>query len=162
MFENFQKEIPRARINITLDVEINGAKKKKELPLKLLVINDFTSVSHTIPVAQRERININKNNFDDVMAELLPELNLVIPNTIKQNDTELSVNLKFNKLNDFHPDHIVSRVPELKQLLAMRNLLKDLKANILDNSVFKCELEKILKEKTKVALLRDELSQIAI
>lgn len=162
MYENFQREIPRARINITLDIEINGAKKKKELPLKLLVINNFAPVYNTVPVAQRERININKNNFDEVMTELIPQLNLMVPNTINQNETELNVNLKFNKLNDFHPDQIVTRVPELNQLLAMRNLLKDLKANILDNMVFKMELEKILKEKTKLAILRDELNQIAM
>ncbi len=158
MLENFQKEVPRARINITLDVEINGAKKKKELPLKILVINTFDPRHNPVPIALRERININKSNLDEVMAELSPELSFRVPNTIKQNNDELSVNLRFNKFNDFHPDQIVSQVPELNQLIAMRNLLKDLKANILDNNLFKAELEKILKEKSKLAILRSELN----
>ena len=66
MAKSFQKEIPKARVNITLDLETGGAKKKKELPLKVLALGDFSRGKTTGPVAERERIDINKNNFDNV------------------------------------------------------------------------------------------------
>lgn len=162
MIDNFQKEIPRARINITLDVEIGGAKKKKELPLKILTINDFTGGKTTVPIAQRERININKTNFDDVLADLSPELVITIPNTINQNNAELRARLVFKKYRDFHPEQIVTQIPELNNLLAMRNLLKDLKANILDNTQFRQELEKIVKEQVRFESFREELKRVAV
>ncbi len=162
MIDNFLKEIPRARINITLDVEIGGAKKKKELPLKLLIMNDFTAGKTTIPAAYRERININKINFDNILTGLSPELNLAIPHTINQTHAELKVRLVFKKYTDFHPDQLVTQIPELNKLLAMRNLLKDLKAIILDNSHLRQALEKIVKEPAKLEVFREELKRIAM
>jgi type VI secretion system protein ImpB len=155
MAESFQKEIPPARINITLDVETNGARKKKELPLKLLVAGDFSNGKSKGTVAERERININKNNFNQVISDLAPELTCNVSNKIKNDDSEMQVKLKIDSLQKFHPDHVAQQIPELRNLLAMRNLLKDLKANVLDNHEFRRALEKIIKNK-------DELKQFQV
>ena len=40
---SFQSEIPKARINLKLDLHTGGASKKTELPLKLLVAGDFSN-----------------------------------------------------------------------------------------------------------------------
>ncbi len=160
MAKSFQKEIPKARVNITLDLETGGAKKKKELPLKVLALGDFSRGKTTGPVAERERIDINKNNFDNVLKELSPELKLTVPNAIKNDGTEIKANLKFNSYKDFHPENIAEQIPELKNLLAMRNLLKDLKSNVLDNTAFRKELEKILKQEHGVQGLLQELKLI--
>ena len=129
MADSFQKEIPKARVNITLDVETNGASKKKELPLKLLVAGDFSNGKTTCPIAERERININQNNFNQVISDLAPELNFTVKNKIKNDGSEMRVKLQVDSLNKFHPEQIVKAIPELQNLLAMRNLLKDLKYN---------------------------------
>jgi len=160
MSDSFQTEIPKARVNITLDIETNGARQKKELPLKLLLIGDFSKSNSIIPIRNRERININKNNFDQVMAELKPNLNFSIPNIIHYDhngDSAINISLSFNKFHDFQPDHIVTQVPILNKLLAMRNLLKDLKANLLDNTHFRHALENLAQDKTSLKILRDQL-----
>ena len=46
-------------------------------------------------------------------------------------------------------------------LLAMRNLLRDLKSNLLDDSAFRRELETILRDENLSAELRDRLEKIA-
>lgn len=74
----------------------------------------------------------------------------------------MKIHLCFQRHRDFHPAHIVSQVPDLNHLLAMRNLLKELKANILDNTNFRQELETIIREKSTLFCLRDELKQIAL
>lgn len=161
MADSYQKEIPKARVNITLDLETGGARKKKELPLKLLVMGDFSHGKTIGPVAERERIDINKNNFDKVFEKLSPELNLVVNNAIKNDGSELRVNLKFTKEKDLHPEEIVMQVPELRKLLAMRNLLKDLKSNIIDNKTLRAELEKLAKDQETLKNLKQDVEASA-
>jgi type VI secretion system protein ImpB len=135
-------------------LETGGARKKKELPLKILALGNFSHNQSNVPVAEREKFNINKNNFDQVLHEVGPKLNLKIPNTIKQESAEFDVALQFNSLKDFHPEQLVKHVPALRKLIAMRNLLKDLRSNVLNNRVFRKELEKIVHDSQKTAELK--------
>ncbi len=76
---SFQNEIPKARINIKLDLHTGGAQKKMELPLKLLVMGDYSNGQEQRPLSEREKLNINKNNFNSVLAEFQPSLTLAVP-----------------------------------------------------------------------------------
>src|SRR3989338_7588518 len=117
MAESFQNEIPKARINIALDVEIEGARKKKELPLKLLILGDFSKGKTKGVIAQRERVNVNKNNFEKILKEFNPELEYVVPNKITNNGTDLRIYLNLDSMKSFHPESIVNQIPELQKLL---------------------------------------------
>ncbi|MHA3391386.1 type VI secretion system contractile sheath small subunit, partial [Yersinia pseudotuberculosis] len=75
---SFQNEIPKARINIKLDLHTGGAQKKMELPLKLLVMGDYSNGQEQRPLSEREKLNINKNNFNSVLAEFQPSLKLAV------------------------------------------------------------------------------------
>ncbi|MBP0070626.1 type VI secretion system contractile sheath small subunit, partial [Yersinia pseudotuberculosis] len=79
---SFQNEIPKARINIKLDLHTGGAQKKVELPLKLLVMGDYSNGQEQRPLSEREKLNINKNNFNSVLAEFQPSLKLAVPDTL--------------------------------------------------------------------------------
>ncbi|MBP0072684.1 type VI secretion system contractile sheath small subunit, partial [Yersinia pseudotuberculosis] len=79
---SFQNEIPKARINIKLDLHTGGAQKKMELPLKLLVMGDYSNGQEQRPLSEREKLNINKNNFNSVLAEFQPSLKLAVPDTL--------------------------------------------------------------------------------
>ena len=160
MSGSFQNEIPKARVNITLDVETYGAKKKLELPLKLLVIGDYSNGKASGLVKEREKISINKENFEGVLAEMSPTLNISVPNKITNNDSDINVDLTFKSSKDFHPEKVASQIPELQSLMAMRNLLKDLKSNLLDNTRFRKELEKIVKNQPQLAHLKEQLEKL--
>jgi type VI secretion system protein ImpB len=162
MAESFQNEIPKARINITLDLETAGARKKKELPLKLLMLGDFTHGKTTGPIDQRERINIDKVNFEKVLRDLAPEINCVVPNRIHNDGSDLRVNLKVASMEDFRPESIARQLPELRNFVAMRNLLKDFRSNLVDNKRFRLELERILKNQTERDGLWRELRHIPV
>lgn len=155
-----QTEIPKARVNITLDVETNGSLRKKELPCKILVIGDYSEGQSTKPVALRKPLSLSRSNFDQIVEQLSPALEFSVSNLLQPKTGDLSLKLHFTKLKDFQPDVFVNQVPELKKLLSMRNLLKDLKANLIDNHVFRKELEKIFTEKEQIELLTKELKII--
>ena len=161
MADSFQNEIPKARVNITLDVETGGARKKLELPLKMLALGDFSGGKTKGRVADRERININKENVEQVLKDFSPETKFTVNNVIKNDGSEIGVNLKFDNFKAFNPEQVAKQVPELDTLLAMRNLLKDLKSNLLDNGQFRRELERIVKNQPELEGLKAELDKLA-
>ncbi len=161
MSNSYQSEIPKARVNIQLSLHTGGAQKKTELPLKLMVVGDYSNGAEQRPVSERETVSINKNNFDSVLSEFSPSVNLSVKNTLAGDGSEESVSLSFNDMKDFEPEQVAAQIPQLKAMLAMRNLLRDLKANLLDNATFRKELEKILLDPALSAELRGELSALA-
>lgn len=161
MSKSFQNEVPPARINIKLDLHTGGAQKKVELPLKLLVTGDFNKQQDNTPLVERQKVDINKNNFDSVLSEFNPKAKITVKNTLAQDGSEMNVNLNFKSMADFHPEQVARSIPELRALLAMRNLLRDLKSNVLDNALFRKELEKILRDESLSQALRAELEKIA-
>lgn len=161
MSNSFQNEIPKARVNIKLDVHTGGAQKKMELPLKLVVMGDYSNGKEDRPLSERKKVNINKNNFNSVLADFSPSLNLTVENTLAGDGSEDSVKLNFNEMKDFEPEQVARQIPHLRAMLAMRNLLRDLKSNLLDNVTFRKELEAILKDPTLSDELRSELNALA-
>ncbi|KKM52856.1 type VI secretion system contractile sheath small subunit [Yersinia pestis] len=135
---SFQNEIPKARINIKLDLHTGGAQKKVELPLKLLVMGDYSNGQEQRPLSEREKLNINKNNFNSVLAEFQPSLKLAVPDTLAGDNTDTAVSLTFNDMKDFEPENVA-----------------------LDNATFRRELENILKDDALSDELRAELAALA-
>jgi len=160
MAESFQNEVPKARVNIKLDLHTGGAQKKVELPLKLLVMGDYSNGQDTRALSDRTKVAINKNNFDAVLADYNPTAKLAVENTLSTDEAELPVTLDFKSMDDFKPDVVASKVPQLRALMAARNLLRDLKSNLLDNAMFRRELEKILKDPALSEKLRADLQKI--
>lgn len=160
MSASFQNELPKARINLKLDLHTGGAQKSMELPLKLLVMGDFSNGYEARPVAERGKISITKNNFDAVLAEINPRAKIAVENRLTGDGSELMVDLSFADMSDFQPEVIARKVPQLRALMAARSLLKDLKSNLLDNLAFRREFERILKDPALSGRLRKELQSI--
>ncbi len=158
---SFQNEIPPARVNIQLSVDKGNAQKKTELPLKLLVVGDFTQRKDDTRVADREKININKGNFDQVMESLNLRVKTNVENKLKNDGTDMAVDLQIRNMKSFDPAEVVKQVPELSKLMAARNLIKDLGSNLLDNREFRKRLEAILADKSAMDSILAELDKTA-
>lgn len=161
MSNSYQNEIPKARINLRLDLHTGGAQKKTELPLKLLVTGDFSNGREKRVVSERKKISVNKNNFDSVLSEFLPEVHYAVPDAVAADGSEQQVSLTFRSMKDFEPEQVARQIPQLNVMLAMRNLLRDLKSNLLDNATFRKEFETILRDPALSRELRSELSALA-
>lgn len=161
MSDSFQNEVPKARVNLKLDLHTGSAQKKTELPLKLLALGDFSNGREDRPLSERGKVNVNKNNFNSVLAKFSPSVDFTVANTLAADGGDENIHLAFREMKDFEPEQVARQIPQLKAMLAMRNLLRDLKANLLDNQSFRKELEKILLDPTLSAELRGELSALA-
>ena len=136
--------VRKARVHITYDVETNGAMEVRELPFVVGVVGDFsgTPTKKLDPLSKRKFIQIDRDNFDEVMARMTPGVNLRVENTLADDGSEMAVQLKFNSMQDFEPAQIVDQVEPLRKLLETRNKLRDLKTK-MDVSP---ELEKLLED----------------
>lgn len=137
-----------ARVNITLNSVSDTAQEKKELPMRLLVLADFTRRAQTLPLAKRERLAVTLANYQQVLSYLNPKLTLSVATGIESQQTALSVNVSIQSMQDFHPSSLIEQVPVLQRLNAMRMLLKELRANLIDNVTFRKKLQALLADKS--------------
>lgn len=138
---------PKERVNIVYKPETGGAKEEVELPLKLLVVGDFTQKTDDRMVEDRAPIDIDKDNFNAVLKAQDLELNLSVPNRLTgEPDAQMSVNLKFEKLKDFDPDEILKQVPELQKLMELREALKALKSPLSNVPDFRKKVQDLVKD----------------
>lgn len=106
MTDSFQNEVPKARVNLKLDVHTGGGSKKTELPLKLLVAGDFSNGQESSPLSERGKVNVNKNNFDAVLSEFSPKIKLDIRNSLNSDGSEENIALTFQSMKDFTPEQV--------------------------------------------------------
>lgn len=136
---------PKERVNITYKAATGDAQEQKELPLKMLVLGDFTGRKDDRPVEERKPINIDKDNFDQVMGEQKLSATIAVPNTLtEEKGAEMSLTLKFDSLADFSPDGVVNQVSELKAMLELRNALIALKGPLGNLPAFRKKIQMLL------------------
>ena len=135
------------RVHITYQVETEGAVVEKELPMVVGVLGDFSgdSTSPLKPLKDRKFVQIDRDNFDDVMARMTPGLNFKVENTLQKDGSEISVNLKFNSLSDFEPARVAQQVEPLRKLLETRAKLRDLLSKADRSEELESLLERVLK-----------------
>jgi type VI secretion system protein ImpB len=155
------ERVRKPRVHIKYEVETEGAVIEKELPFVVGVLGDFSGdpIEPLKPFGERKFVQIDRDNFNDVMRRLTPGLKFRVENTIEGNGREMAVNLKFEKLDDFEPGAIVDQVPALKSLLESRNELRDLLSKADRSEDLEVLLEKILQNKGELKQLADELAK---
>jgi type VI secretion system protein ImpB len=138
---------PRERINIVYKPATGGAQEEIELPLKQLVIGDFSFRPDDRPLEDRKPINVDKDNFNDVMRQQNLSLNFTVPNRLSgQEGDELPVSLNVETLKDFGPESVAEQVPELKQLTELRDALTALKGPLGNVPGFRKKLQALLQD----------------
>ncbi|HWK67661.1 MAG TPA: type VI secretion system contractile sheath small subunit [Rhizobiaceae bacterium] len=160
MAESVQQKLKRVRaprVHITYDVETEGAEVRKELPFVVGVMGDFSGKPYEPlkPLRDRKFVQIDRDNFDDVMQRMTPGAQFNVENTLAGDGSEIGVELKFKSMDDFEPASIVDQVEPLRKLLAVRNKLRDLMSKVDRSEELEGLLEEVLQNTEKL----DELSK---
>ncbi len=151
--------VRKPRVHITYDVETEGAEIQRELPFVVGVLGDFSGdpTQPLRPMSERKFIQIDRDNFNEVMARMTPGLNLKVENTLAGDGSQMSVNLKFNSIEDFEPARVAEQVPALKALLETRNKLRDLMSKADRSEDLENLLEQVLRNEGELKALSSEL-----
>lgn len=153
------QRVRKPRVHITYQVETEGAVVEKELPFVVGVLGDFSGnpTEPLKPMKDRKFVQIDRDNFNDVMAKMNPGLNLKVANTLQDDGSQLGVNLKFNSMADFEPARVVQQVEPLNKLMETRNKLRDLLSKADRSDKLESALEKILSDQENLKKLHGEL-----
>jgi len=151
--------VRKPRVHITYEVETEGAEIVRELPFVVGVMGDFSGDPTTPlkPMTDRKFTQIDRDNFNDVMANMTPGLNLKVDNTLADDGSQVSVGLKFSSLNDFEPARVAAQVPALAALLETRAKLRDLMSKVDRSEELENLLEQVLRSEADLKNLSGEL-----
>ena len=150
-----KERIRPPRVHISYEVELNGAQVMKELPFVVGVVSDLSGQpKEALPrLKDRKFAEIDRDNFDEILKSMKPRLALKVDNRLQDDGSELSVELNFKKMQDFRPEAVARQVAPLKELLEVREQLKDLLGRTEGND----RLEEMLKAIIEKPEVRDKL-----
>lgn len=160
--ESTQHKLDRVRaprVQLTYDVEIGDAIEKKELPFVAGVVGDFSGQpADPLPkLKERKFVNVDKDNFDEVLKGMKPRLQLQAENRLKGDGSKVGVELNFRNLADFSPERVVNQIEPLRKLLEARQRLADLRNKMAGNDKFEELLNEVLQNTDQIAQLSKEL-----
>src|SRR5215472_993727 len=136
---------PKERVNIVYKSQVGDAQEEVELPLKTLMIGDYTGRPDSTPLEDRKPINVDKSNFSEVMAKQELGLSISVLDMLSnEKDATIPVTLKIQSLADFGPEGVVNQVPQLKQLLELRSALTALKGPLSNVPAFRRKIQSLL------------------
>jgi type VI secretion system protein ImpB len=147
MAESIHQKLARVRkphVHITYDVETNGSLQKRELPFVVGVLGDFSGhpTEPLKPLKDRKFIQIDRDNFNEVLARMTPGLKIRVENTLAGDGSQMPIDLKFKSIDDFEPAAVVNQIAPLRNLRETRDKLRDLLIKV-DRSE---ELEKVMEQ----------------
>lgn len=154
---------PKERINVTFSPDTGGAQEELELPLKLMVLGDFTQREDERKIEDRKPISIDKGNFDEVLAKQELSLSFSVPNRLQDEaeSEDLAVSLDINSMKDFNPSNLVEQVPELRKLMELRDALVALKGPLGNAPAFRKAIESVLSDDDSRERILNELGLAA-
>lgn len=151
--------VRKPRVHITYDVETEGAAIVRELPFVMGVMGDFSGdpTAPLQPMADRKFVQIDRDNFNDVMARMNPGLKLKVDNKLSEEGGQMAVDLKFNAIEDFEPARVAQQVPALRALMETRAKLRDLMSKVDRSEELEGLLEKVLQNENELKTLSGQL-----
>ncbi|MGA8026477.1 MAG: type VI secretion system contractile sheath small subunit [Bryobacteraceae bacterium] len=153
--ESLQKKVGRVRpprVHITYDVEIGDAIEKRELPFVVGVLADLSGNPEKSlpPIAKRKFVEIDRDNFNNVMEKIGPRLAFKVDNRLSEDDTKLNVELRFKSMDDFAPAKVAEQIAPLRRLLELRGSLANLRSSLIGNEKLDNLLQEIIQDHDKL------------
>lgn len=149
-----QDEIPKSRLTLRYRTEINGQSEEMTLPLRLLMVGDFSlgsSVDRKFDLDERRIRNLDGSNTDSVMKDMGLNLSFTVENKIDpEREEDLAINLPIDSMNSLSPDQIAQHVPKLKGLLMLKQLINEMLTNFDNRKEFHKLLDKLMSEPDNV------------
>jgi type VI secretion system protein ImpC len=98
--------------------EKEAAAQIEDMPFRLLLLGNWSGKNNRSALRERSAIEIDRDNFDDVLRKMRIEIRLDL-----QGGGKDFVQLRFEEAEDFHPDKIYHKVPLFADLRETRERL---------------------------------------
>ena len=165
MADTGQKFIKRnrpPRVHITYN-DPYDADKKVELPFVMGVMSDLSGNDPGVEkadIADRKLLEFDMDNFEKRMASIQPGAKFRVQNKLAEDSKEqMSVNLRFNKMEDFSPAAVARQVPSLNKLLEAREQLSNLMRYMDGKVAASDQIKALLKDPQLMEALKAKLAE---
>lgn len=148
------------RVQITYDVETGDAMEVKELPFIVGILADLSGHTKADKFKDRKFVQVDKDNFGDVMEGLAPSLSFPVPNRLDDSSDNIAVDLKFRSIKDFEPMSIVKQVDKLREAYEKRQSLNALLAKIYTNDDLASALNDVIASSASDDELKGKLNEL--
>ena len=145
-----QDEVPKSRLTLRYKTEVNGAPADVILPLRMMVMGDFsdgTSTDSRVDLDERKHHALDGTNTDAVMKEMGISLQVAVANRVDPDQgEEMNVNLQIDSMNSLNPDRLAEQIPKLQGLLTLKKLLEETLTNVDNRKDFRKLLEDLVSQ----------------
>lgn len=160
-----QDEIPKSRITLTYKTEVDGEPAVVNLPFRLMVLGDFSNGSsrdRSLELEERNLRSMDGKNTDEVMKDMGINLEMVVPDKLKNDGSDMRVQLKVDSMNSFSPEDIAKQIPQVRSLLLLKKLLEEIQSNVANKKEFAQLLGKLYSNEELYNKMKDELKEFAV
>jgi type VI secretion system protein ImpB len=159
--ESLQHTLDRVRaprVQITYDVEIGDAIEMKEIPFVVGVLGDLSGKpDEPLPkLKDRKFIEIDRDNFNNVLEGIKPRLAFKVDNKLTDEDTKMAVELRFKSIDDFHPERVADQITPVRKLVEARSKLSDLLGKLDGNDTLDELLQDVIASTDSLEKLGEE------
>jgi len=149
---------PKERVNIVYKPATGDSQEEVELPLKQLVLGEFTDKFSDKRLEDRKSTSIDKDNFNDVLNAYDVKVDLAVNNKlVDEPDAEMNISLDFKSMKDFGPEAIAGKVPELEKIIKLRDALLALKGPLSNIPEFRNKIQSLIQDDSQREQLLAEL-----
>lgn len=160
-----QDEVPKSRITLTYKTEVQGEPAVVDLPLRLMVLGDFsagTSKDRKLELDQRGLRSLNGSNIGEIMKDMNINLDMVVSDKINPEGQDLRVQLNIDSLKSFSPEEVAKQVPQLRSLLLLKKLLEEIQSNVANKKEFAQLLNKLYTNKESLEKMKEKLKEFSM
>jgi type VI secretion system protein ImpB len=156
-----QDEVPKSRITLRYRTEINGTPADIDLPLRFLVLGDFSlgsSADRKVDLEDRKLRNLDGKNTAGVMKDMKMAVQFQVPNKVDPANSEnIDVNLPLNSMKSFSPDEVAKAIPKLRALVTLKKLLLEVDSNMGNSKDLRKLVSDLYANPEAFAKLKEEL-----
>lgn len=160
-----QEEVPKSRITLTYKTEVDGEPAVVDLPLRLMVLGDFSNGSskdRKVDLDERNLRSLNGSNIGEIMRDMGIKLDMVVPDKINPEGQDMRVNLNIENLNSFSPEEVAKQVPQLRSLLLLKKLLEEIQSNVANKKEFAALLNKLFSSEALLSQMKEKLQKYSM
>lgn len=160
-----QEEVPKSRITLTYKTEVDGEPAVVDLPLRLLVLGDFSNGSskdRKLELEERNLRSLDGSNVGEIMKDLGIKLDTVVADKITPNEQNMRVQLNIDSLKSFSPEEVAKQVPQIRSLVLLKKLLEEIQSNVANKKEFANLLSKLFSSEVLVNQMREKLQNFSM
>ncbi|HNA62572.1 MAG TPA: type VI secretion system contractile sheath small subunit [Rhabdochlamydiaceae bacterium] len=160
-----QDEVPKSRITLTYKTEVSGEPSVVNLPLRMMVLGDFSggsSKDRQVDLEERKLRNLDGRNTNEIMKDMGISIDVVVPNRIDPSEESMRVKVNFDSMNSFSPEEVAKKIPQIRSLLLLKKLLEEVQSNIANVKEFGALVNKLFSNKELLGKYREKLKQFSM